>query len=511
MGLEPDARLVLNEDVDLRSLSLTPTDFFVYSRIRALGASRPTVADIVAASGQTDVDAETIIAKLIELGTVHLETPDEAAAPEVRKPSRSSATREAGRAVHGGTELRARAKARKRELLAAQMRALRDQVGAAQDSQPRRAESSEVGDSEVPLPVSRPPSSTEERAPGPRSILDEVEPVAETDPRLVADSRIDLDRQRRMLALRDRLRHIGHFELLGLAPTDDPKQIRRAYHVVSREFHPDSFYSKELGSFRGIVDDLFRRARASYEFLLDAERRRPLVEAHEAERRAEDAARNKLAEAARQEQARRAEQAQQARAERDKQRHERIKDRALAQRRKQAAKHASQARREIAQGRYGTAATLFRLAYEQDPTSQEYEQAWRESLATARRSRGALSYKQAVAAADAGNYADAARHFATAADADPTLRHLADAADAMADYDGARARKYAVAALNELDRAQSEGLPLDREVVARTHVASARAFASVGDAAKARHQAELAHALAPSKATQTLLNSIKVP
>src|SRR5688572_18007408 len=118
-------------------------------------------------------------------------------------------------------------------------------------------------------------------------ILDTIEPVAENDTRIDPAVNVPIERQRRLLALRDRLRHIGHFEILGLEPIDDIRVIRRAYHLVSREFHPDSYYGKDLGPYRAVLDDLFRRARSSYEFLLDPPRRKTLVESHEAQIREE--------------------------------------------------------------------------------------------------------------------------------------------------------------------------------------------------------------------------------
>src|SRR5690554_1598692 len=73
MDLEPDARLVVNRGVDPRKLPLTPVDFFVYSRVEALdGSNPPSVADIVAASGQSVAEATASLHKLLELGAIAL-------------------------------------------------------------------------------------------------------------------------------------------------------------------------------------------------------------------------------------------------------------------------------------------------------------------------------------------------------------------------------------------------------------------------------------------------------
>lgn len=508
MGLEPDARLVVKRGVDLRTLPLTPVDFFVYSRVDALdGASPPSVADIVAASGQPEAIANASLEKLLELGAIALGSSPRASSRETPGEVLGEPPREASPPMTG--DLRERARTRRRDVLEAQLRAAQ---GTKPGPTPARSHDETALTPHEDQRAAEPAVSA-----ALTSILDEVEPVAESDPRLEPSATVELDRQRRLLALRDRLRHVGHFELFGLAPTDDLKLIRRAYHVISREFHPDSFYGKNLGGFGEVLDALFRRARTSYDFLLDPERRRPLVEAHQVELRAEQDRREREL-AAQAEARQRAElaqaeaerEAQQARAERDRGRQLRIRDRVVDKRREQAAQHAEQAQREQEAGRFGTAATLFRLAHEQDPTNEAYEQQWRESLAIARRQRAEVSFAQAQEARKAGRPQDAARLFADAAEADPTLRNLSEATATMAEVDPPRARELAMSALEGLQQAQARGVALDDRTVAGVHQACARAFLSAGQLASAREQAERAHALVPSNQTRTLLNSIKL-
>lgn len=496
----------MNRAIDLRKLPLTPVDFFIYSRVEALhGATPPTVAEVIAASGQPESVASGSINKLVELGVLQL---DDAASSES-----SSGT---SRLMSSDADMRERARNRRRELLEAQMRAARAGVGASTAA----AERGQVNRPGIPRPK---PSASDESLPAPREdqrqaepstalrwILDEVEPVAATDPRLEHGASVDLERQRRLLALRDRLRHVGHFELLGLDPTDDVKQIRRAYHVISREFHPDSFYGKNLGSFAEILDTLFRRARTSYEYLLDAERRGPLVDAHQAQLRTEQerrerelAAQNRATEDA-------ALRARDERAQRDRERQLRIRDRTLDKRRKHAEQHAAQAKLEQEAGRHGTAATLFRLAHEHDPNNPDYEQLWRESLATARRQRAEASYNEGREARKAGRTLDAARLLAEAADAEPSLRNLSEATQAMAEVDPVRARDFAMHTLESLQQATARGEKLDEQAVSQVHQSCAKAFLAAGLLASAKEQAERAHAVAPSPQTRTLLNSIKL-
>ena len=511
MGLEPDAKLVVDRKIDVRSLPITPVDFFVLSRVESLGGDGgATVADVIAASGQPAETAEQSLVKLLQLGALTIATG--ASLDPVVAVARPRA------ASSSDDDLRKRARERKRDLLAAQMRIAKGDP--APPNPPAAAKE------DASLPIARDDQKQAEPGVPMRLILDTIDPVAVDDGRLDPTIDVPVERQRRLLALRDRLRHVGHFEILGLDPIDDTRVIRRAYHVVSREFHPDSYYGKELGRYRAVLDDLFRRARSSYEFLLDADRRKTLVDAHEAqireerERRQQAELEARAAEYAAQEEARRkaeaeererAEQAEKTRLERERQRQQRLRERALTERRKQAATHAEQALREREIGRHGTAATLFRLAHEHDPEHPDYEGEWRASLATARTQRAETNFNQGRDALAAGRIHEAARFFSEAADADPSLRNLSEAAAVVAEVDPAQARSFAMAALELLQQAQARGLTLDDRSVANVHQACAKAFLAAGQLASAREQAERAHQLLNNKQTRALLNSIKLP
>lgn len=499
MELAPELVLTVNRARELRELPLTPEDFFLFSRVEALtGSVGPTVAEVVAASGQSPAIATSILRRLIELGALQTSQPS---TPSVR--ARPSAA--------GTDELRARAQDRRRGVLEAQLRVVK-----------REREPSTGHDARPSLPAAK----AEVAKPAPtdkplRPILETIPPVLETDPRLVSTIAIPIEVQRRLLAVRDNLRRIGHFELLGLEPTDDPRALRRAYHAASREFHPDSFYGKDIGQYRQVLDDLFRRARASFEVLSDASRRRALVEVHEASladqradveseqrQRAEQERAEEEARAARA--AREAQEARDAREARDRERKHRVRDRMNDQRRQQARTHGEQAEAELAAGKHASAATFFRLAHTLDPDRDEYEHKWRECLAIARRHRAETCYERGREALKMGRIDDAARLFTEAAEADPSLRNLSEAAAVVGDSDPQRAREFALAALEALQSAPSQGLAVDDRSAARTHQACARAFLAAGQLHSAREQAERAHALAPTEQTRALLNTIKL-
>lgn len=512
MRIDPDARLVVNRDRDLRTLPLTPEEFYLYSRVEALtGNSPPSVADVVAASGQPSEAATRSVGRLIELGALTTR-------PSERTASRSTTDDAARRRAR-----RERALNRQRARLGAQLRAN------AEDGSPDTAPDESGVESDAPAGKSAGPTpqaaSTSDK---PHSILDRITPVPSTDSRVRQNHAIPVDHQRRLLAVRDRLREIGHFELLGLEPVDSEKAVRRAYHLVSRDFHPDTHYGKDLGEFRKVLDDLFRRARASYEILMDPEQRAVVLAPYEARRKAEaeaEAAKRRAEEAAAQAEAarKRAEaeeaarkqaeadaRARAARAERDRERQRRSRERALNIRRKQAREKADAAQIELDAGNHGKAATLFRMAHEFDPTNAVYEGAWRETLAVARRKRAANYLAQGRELVLTGRNRDAARFFVEAANAEPTMQNLAEAAVVHADFDPETAHEFAMRALEALRRAKVQGVLIDDTTASQVHVSCARAFLAAGQMASAGEQAKLAHELAPTKQTRALLNSAKL-
>lgn len=60
---------------------------------------------------------------------------------------------------------------------------------------------------------------------------------------------IDLPTQRKILGLVARLESVDHYTLLGVDPSSEKKDIKRAYFDRMNEFHLDKFYGKKIGSF----------------------------------------------------------------------------------------------------------------------------------------------------------------------------------------------------------------------------------------------------------------------
>jgi curved DNA-binding protein CbpA len=66
-------------------------------------------------------------------------------------------------------------------------------------------------------------------------------------------------------ALLDRPYH----QILGVAPDADPKTIKQAYFGLSKQFHPDRYFRRNLGPYAARVESIFKKVLEAYELLSD--------------------------------------------------------------------------------------------------------------------------------------------------------------------------------------------------------------------------------------------------
>lgn len=66
----------------------------------------------------------------------------------------------------------------------------------------------------------------------------------------------------------------NHYRLLNVPPDADPEAVRAAYYQVSREWHPDRHYRRDLGDLHGSIEFIFSRITKAYKILGDPEARR---------------------------------------------------------------------------------------------------------------------------------------------------------------------------------------------------------------------------------------------
>jgi DNA-binding Lrp family transcriptional regulator len=254
---DPSDRVEADKTEGLDKLPLTPEHFFIVSRLDA----RPTVKELASGIGMSVRDVIERLNVLVEHG--------------VAKKARKSRSRIK-------TDARQRQASRLRAALggpaATKPPSTRSRPGASRPAMSRTHRSgprkSKVEGADVPE-GSEISGTFDLAAPG--TPIDPI--LADTrDERLDRELGITIDMQRRVLGLHDKLEQLTHFEILGITPTNEVSQIKRAYHKLSRTLHPDAYYGKEIGGFKPMLQELFERARASHDLLVSSEKRDAYVE-----------------------------------------------------------------------------------------------------------------------------------------------------------------------------------------------------------------------------------------
>jgi curved DNA-binding protein CbpA len=87
---------------------------------------------------------------------------------------------------------------------------------------------------------------------------------------LQVDPTLDLDDavQREVIAFASQLDRPYH-EILGVARDADERAIKKAYFALSKRFHPDRYFRRNLGPFGPVLERCFRRLLEAYELLSD--------------------------------------------------------------------------------------------------------------------------------------------------------------------------------------------------------------------------------------------------
>jgi tetratricopeptide (TPR) repeat protein len=112
-------------------------------------------------------------------------------------------------------------------------------------------------------------------ASGERPAVSSGMPPSGAGARTATDGSIDIDpeHQRQITDLYERLDTLDHYRLLGIGRTADKKEIKRAYFEATSRFHPDRFFRKNLGEFKGRMEAIFGRMTAAHDTLTAPDRR----------------------------------------------------------------------------------------------------------------------------------------------------------------------------------------------------------------------------------------------
>lgn len=81
---------------------------------------------------------------------------------------------------------------------------------------------------------------------------------------------LDLEVQRRILQFEASLT-LPYHELLGVERGANPKVVKRAYFKLSKEFHPDRYFRREIGGYTARLERIFKKVLEAHEMLSDPE------------------------------------------------------------------------------------------------------------------------------------------------------------------------------------------------------------------------------------------------
>ena len=309
---------------------------------------------------------------------------------------------------------------------------------------------------------------------------------------------IPVELQQRILDFEGKLERSYH-EILGVNRDAGERVIKRAYFKLSKDFHPDRYFGRELGTFAARLDRIFKKVALAYELLMDPTTRAEIEQAMPpAPPAPPKPTRQKPASAAapprkpdKREMLERL------------RRQFRIPEKILAERRFKAKQFCDAARVAQHKGNWNEAASCIRLAIAFDPWADEYKEAFGEVLAQVNRLRAAELFEQARGAWDERSGREALRLFEEAIHYRPSDAETHDrAAQVALEIENLeRAREYAERACE-----------LAPEVAAY-HLTRGRVLSSQGLREKAREALDTASKLDPddSKARKELKRLRKQP
>jgi curved DNA-binding protein CbpA len=104
--------------------------------------------------------------------------------------------------------------------------------------------------------------------PGPPAACDSG-PAAPDLRAVDASLELPVELQREILTFEARLGSATHHQILGVERQSDPRDIKRAYFRLSKQFHPDRYFRRSIGDYSARLDRIFRHVALAYELLSD--------------------------------------------------------------------------------------------------------------------------------------------------------------------------------------------------------------------------------------------------
>jgi hypothetical protein len=84
---------------------------------------------------------------------------------------------------------------------------------------------------------------------------------------------LDLEKRKQVIYFHYHLKRVTYYDLFQVPQDVDSRGLRKAYFKLSKDFHPDSFFRKELGGYQKKIEEVFRWLSKAYEVLSDEKKR----------------------------------------------------------------------------------------------------------------------------------------------------------------------------------------------------------------------------------------------
>lgn len=85
---------------------------------------------------------------------------------------------------------------------------------------------------------------------------------------------LDSEQKQVLLYFHHHLRRVTYYQLFCIAPTADAASVRSAYFAMSKAFHPDRWFRRDLGRFAERVEDIFKWMNRANSVLSSPQKRR---------------------------------------------------------------------------------------------------------------------------------------------------------------------------------------------------------------------------------------------
>lgn len=90
---------------------------------------------------------------------------------------------------------------------------------------------------------------------------------------LAEDVELDEAQRKEILYVYDFLKHVDYYALLSIGRDADRKDVRGAFFTMSKRFHPDLYFGKELGSYKTRIEAIFQQINKAQQVLSHKQKR----------------------------------------------------------------------------------------------------------------------------------------------------------------------------------------------------------------------------------------------